>query len=124
MWLYLVSLTAIVGASGAAWLAVSAKSRRATPPSPPPRPPEPVAPAVSREERAAKAAESERLFAESGACYARGDLAGAEALPDAPSRARRLRCRQPLLAELPNALGARSSRKAATARPRSRCAEP
>lgn len=107
MWLYLVSLTAIVGASGAAWLAVSAKSRRATPPSPPPRPPEPVAPAVSREERAAKAAESERLFAESGACYARGDLAGAEALV----RRAIARCEEafgvdsPLLAELLNALG-------------------
>ncbi len=107
MWLYLVSSAAMVGLSGAAWLAVSAKSRRATPPSPPPRPPDPVAPAVSREERAAKAAESERLFAESGACYARGNLVGAEALV----RRAIARCEEafgvdsPLLAEPLNALG-------------------
>lgn len=107
MWLYLVSLAAIVGVAGAVWRAASAKDRRAQLPTPPPRTPDPVAPIASREERAAKAAESERLFAESGAYYARGDLAGAEALV---RRALAL-CEEvfgadsPLLAELLNALG-------------------
>ncbi len=107
MWLYLVSLAAIVGVAGAVWRAASAKDRRAPLPTPPPRTPDPVAPIASREERAAKAAESERLFAESGTNYARGDLAGAEALV---RRAIAL-CEEvfgadsPLLAELLNALG-------------------
>lgn len=107
MWLFLVFSAAIVGVAGVAWFTSRAKVARAQLPTPPPRPPEPVAPALSREERAAKAAESERLFAESGAYYARGDLAGAEALV---RRALAL-CEEafgvdsPLLAELLNALG-------------------
>ncbi len=107
MWWFIVFSAAIVGIAGAAWFTSRAKVTRAPLPSPPPRTPDPVAPTASREERAAKAAESERLFAESGACYARGDLAGAEALV---RRALAL-CEElfgadsPLLAELLNALG-------------------